>query len=38
MDFLEARARQFGRIIGVKYGEGYSSNKAIKVDSLNHLI
>lgn len=34
LDFLEARAREMGRIIGVKYGEGFVTQTSIKVNSL----
>ena len=38
IDFLDGRARQFGRTIGVKYGEGFTSSNPLKIDSLNDLI
>lgn len=38
MDFLDGRARQFGRIIGCKYGEGFTSSNAIKVKSLEDIL
>ena len=38
MDFLDGRARQFGRIIGSKYGEGFTSSQAIKVKSLKDIL
>ena len=38
MDFLDGRARQFGRIIGCKYGEGFTSSNAIKVNSLQDIL
>lgn len=34
LNFLEARAREMGRIIGVKYGEGFVSQTALKANSL----
>jgi len=37
MDFLDGRARQFGRTIGVKHGEGFTSSNPIKIDNLNIL-
>ncbi len=37
MDFLDGRARQFGRTIGVKYGEGFTSSNPISVKSLNDI-
>lgn len=38
MGFLDGRARQFGRIIGCKYGEGFTSSNAIKVKSLEDIL
>ena len=38
IDFLDGRARQFGRSIGAKYGEGFTSSNPLKIDSLNDLI
>ncbi|MEN8928835.1 MAG: bacillithiol biosynthesis deacetylase BshB1 [Flavobacteriales bacterium] len=38
MDFLDGRARQFGRTIGVKYGEGFNSVNPLKVESLNDIL
>ena len=38
MDFLEGRARQFGRIIGVKYGEGFTSSNPLKIEKLMDLV
>jgi N-acetylglucosamine malate deacetylase 1 len=38
MDFLDARARQFGRTIGVKYGEGFNSSGPISVKSLDNIL
>jgi bacillithiol biosynthesis deacetylase BshB1 len=37
MDFLDGRARQFGRTIGVKYGEGFTSSNTLKISNLNNL-
>lgn len=37
IDFLDGRARQFGRTIGVKYGEGFNSVNPVKVHSLLDL-
>jgi len=34
---LEGRAREFGKCIGAKYGEGYTSKKLLGVDNLFHL-
>ncbi len=36
-DFLEARAREYGRMIGVEFGEGFTSEKPIGIDSLLNL-
>lgn len=38
MDFLEGRAEQFGRNIGTKYGEGFTSSTPIKIKELKELI
>ena len=38
IDFLDGRARQFGRTIGKKYGEGFNSSNPIKVNSLNDVL
>lgn len=38
MDFLDGRARQFGRTIGVKYGEGFTSSGPVSVKSLNNIV
>jgi hypothetical protein len=37
MKFLEARAREFGRMIGVEFGEGCTSERAVGVNSLFDL-
>lgn len=37
MGFLDGRARQFGRTVGVKYGEGFNSVNPIKVNSLTDI-
>ncbi|MEM9052893.1 MAG: bacillithiol biosynthesis deacetylase BshB1 [Bacteroidota bacterium] len=37
MSFLESRARDFGRTIGVKYGEGFTAERTIGVNDLNDL-
>lgn len=37
-DFIEARAMQFGRLIGVKYGEGFISSRPIGVDDITKLL
>jgi N-acetylglucosamine malate deacetylase 1 len=37
LHFLEGRAREMGRLIGVKYGEGFTVERAIGVDNLLKL-
>lgn len=37
MQFLEARAREFGRLIGVKYGEGFVSRTPVGATNLFDL-
>ena len=37
ISFLEARAREYGRIIGVKYGEGFNSHLPLKANSILDL-
>lgn len=34
LNFLEARAREFGHMIGVKYGEGFQSRNPIEIKEL----
>jgi bacillithiol biosynthesis deacetylase BshB1 len=36
-DFLEARAREYGRMIGVEFGEGFTSERPIGIDSVLNL-
>lgn len=36
-DFLEGRARQFGRLIGTEFGEGFNTEHAPGVDDLTKL-
>ncbi|MBW4891422.1 bacillithiol biosynthesis deacetylase BshB1 [Mucilaginibacter sp. HMF5004] len=36
-DIIEGRAREFGKSIGVKYGEGYTSKKILGVENLFSL-
>jgi len=36
--FLEARAREFGRIIGTEYGEGFISQRSPGIDNFSKLI
>lgn len=38
MDFLGARAREYGQHVGVKYAEGFTKARPIKVEDLTHLI
>lgn len=37
MDLLELRAREFGRLIGAEYGEGFTVERPIGVSDLAHL-
>ena len=34
LDFLEARAREYGRLIGTKYGEGFTVVRPVGIDDL----
>jgi len=38
IDGVKARARSIGQLIGVEYGEGFTSRKKLGVRSLSHLI
>lgn len=38
LDFLNARMVEFGRIIGVKYAEGFNIKRVPGISDLNHLI
>ncbi|MGB6035053.1 MAG: bacillithiol biosynthesis deacetylase BshB1 [Cryomorphaceae bacterium] len=38
MKFLEARAREYGRTIGVQFGEGFVADRTIGVMDLNDLL
>lgn len=38
MEFVVARSTQFGRIIGCRYGEGFTVEKAIGVNDLTELL
>ena len=38
IEVIEARAREFGKSIGVKYAEGFTSRKILGVDSLFELV
>lgn len=35
---IEARAREFGKVIGVKYAEGFTSRRILGVDNLFNLV
>jgi hypothetical protein len=37
LDFLKARAEEFGRPIGSKYGEGFTTERVLGVDNLFDL-
>lgn len=37
IDFIEARARDYGRLIGVEFGEGFTTKRPIGTDDLFHL-
>lgn len=36
--FIESRARDFGRLIGVRYGEGFTVERAVGINDLTQLI
>jgi bacillithiol biosynthesis deacetylase BshB1 len=38
LEFLEARSKEYGHAIGVKYGEGFTTQRIIGVDNLWSLI
>ena len=38
LEFIEARAREFGHRIQVKYGEGYTAERMLGVNDLSHLL
>lgn len=38
MDFIYARAQQFGRLINVKYGEGFNVERPIGLEDLTELL
>lgn len=38
MDFIQARALQFGRLINVKYGEGFNVERPIGLEDLTELL
>ncbi len=38
LEFIEARAREFGHRIQVKYGEGYTMERMLGVEDLFHLL
>lgn len=37
LNFLEARARESGRMIGVKYGEGFNTERAVGVNQFSDI-
>jgi bacillithiol biosynthesis deacetylase BshB1 len=38
MEFLRARALEFGRTIGTKYGEGFTTERTLGTNSLTQLL
>ena len=38
MDFVQSRANDFGRLIGVEHGEGFISNRKLGFSSFDELI
>mgnify|MGYP000063201068 CR=1 FL=1 len=38
LDFIESRAVDYGRLIGVEHGEGFISHRTTGLTSLNHFI
>jgi N-acetylglucosamine malate deacetylase 1 len=36
-DYLEGRAREFGRYIGAEFGEGFTKTKALPLQNFNTL-
>jgi LmbE family N-acetylglucosaminyl deacetylase len=38
LEFISARAKDFGRPIGADYGEGFTANRFIGVNDLFHLL
>jgi bacillithiol biosynthesis deacetylase BshB1 len=38
MEFLSARATEYGRTIGTKYGEGFTTERTLGTNSLIHLL
>ena len=38
MEFLKARAREYGHAIGVKFGEGFTVNRLVGVKDISNLI
>jgi bacillithiol biosynthesis deacetylase BshB1 len=36
--FLEARAREFGRLIQTNFGEGFTTERPVGINDLNHLL
>jgi len=38
LDFLEGRALEYGRLIGVKYGEGFKIDRPVGIENLMHTL
>jgi LmbE family N-acetylglucosaminyl deacetylase len=38
MEFLSARALEYGRTIGTKYGEGFTTERTLGADTLSNLL
>ena len=38
MDFVQSRANDLGRLIGVEHGEGFISNRILGTNSFEHFI
>ena len=38
LDFVDSRASDFGRLIGVDHGEGFISNRVLGINSFENLI
>jgi hypothetical protein len=38
LDFIEARAREMGRLVPVTYGEGFTVERALGVTDLTQLM
>lgn len=37
IDFIEARAREYGRMVGVEYGEGYTVERPIGIEDITQI-